>query len=131
MAGIHAKILAVNIVRFGPDGLLFPEMAVISAVVAIVTWRQVGFRAAARATIGLAILIVGSNAVVFPSPNVVRQLLVASFVIVPSAILLGASRLRWLAARPWTLLLLGPLAFEGSYLALCACAVSLAPKYFL
>jgi hypothetical protein len=51
-------------------------------------------------------------------------------VIVPSAILLGASRLRWLAARPWALHVAGPLAFVGCYTGLCFCALGLAPQYF-
>ena len=38
-------------------------------------------------------------------------------------LLLGASRLRWIAAHPWALIIAGPFAFVGCYVGLCACAV--------
>ena len=65
-----------------------------------------------------------------PRPFLVEAALGASFVIVPSVILLGASRLRWLAARPWALLVAGPLAFVGCYEGLCFGVIGLAPQYF-
>ena len=125
----------MNILRIGPEGLLLVEAAAISILVAIATWRHFGFRAAALVTMTLALAVALWNSTL-ATPDLPHRVLVAlfvvvpsvlllgaSFVIVPSVILLGASRLRWLAARPWALLVAGPLAFVGCYVGLCACAV--------
>jgi hypothetical protein len=44
---------------------------------------------------------------------------VALFVIVPSALLLAASRVRWIAHHAWMLLVAGPLVFVGCYAGIC------------
>ena len=47
------------------------------------------------------------------------ELMVTSFIIVPAAILLGASRVKWLARHAWVLVLLGPIVFVGCYVGIC------------
>ena len=106
------------------------EAAVISGLMAVFTWRHFGFRIAALVTMGLAVLFAAWNVTTYFTPTVPYRLLGASFVIVPSAILLGTSRLRWLTARPWALLVAGPIAFVGCYEGLCFGAFRFAGKYF-
>ena len=119
----------MNLLDIGPRPFLV-EAAVISGLMAVVTWRHFGFRVAALVTMGLAVLFAAWNVTTYSTPTVPYRLLGASFVIVPSVILLGASRLRWLAARPWALLVAGPLAFVGCYEGLCFGVIGLAPQYF-
>jgi len=128
MAG-GAKIRAVNFLDLGPRPFLL-EAALISGLMAVLTWRHFGFRTAALVTMGLAVFFAAWNVATYSTPTVPYRLLGASFVIVPSVILLGASRLRWLAARPWALLVAGPLAFVGCYEGLCFGVIGLAPQYF-
>ena len=112
------------------DAWFLAEAVLISGVLAALTWRHLGFRAAALVIMGLAVLFAAWNVMAFSTPTVPYRLLGASFVIVPTTVLLGASRLRWLGSRPWTLLVVGPLAFVGGYQALCYCAFAFARPYF-
>jgi hypothetical protein len=112
------------------DAWFLAEAVLISGILAALTWRHLGFRAASLVILGLAVFFAAVNALTFATPTLPRQLLVASFVIVPSVLLLGASRLRWLSARPWALLVAGPLAFVGCYTGLCYCAFRFAEPYF-
>jgi hypothetical protein len=48
-----------------------------------------------------------------------RQMVRASFIVVPSAVLLGASRVGWLARHAWLVVALGPIAFVGCYVGIC------------
>jgi uncharacterized membrane protein YgdD (TMEM256/DUF423 family) len=106
------------LLRIGPAGLLLIWAAIVSVVVALLSWRRVGLTAAAVATLAAALAIAAWQAyAVEVRPG--HQLIVASFVIVPSLLLLGASRLSWLARRAWVLLILGPILFVGSYVCVC------------
>ena len=106
------------LLRIGPAGLLLIWAAIVSVVVALLSWRRVGLTAAAVATLAAALAIAAWQAyAVEVRPG--HQLIVASFVIVPSLLLLGASRLSWLARRAWVLLILGPILFAGSYVCVC------------
>jgi hypothetical protein len=51
--------------------------------------------------------------------DIVGQLVRASFIVVPSVVLLFASRVMWLAQRAWLLLVAGPVAFIGCYAGIC------------
>ena len=109
------------LLRIGPEGLLLVWAAIVSVVVALLSWRKVGLTAAAVSTLAAALAIAAWQAyAVEVRPG--HQLLVASFVIVPSTLLLGASRLNWLARRAWVLLILGPILFVGSFIGVCVCA---------
>jgi uncharacterized membrane protein YgdD (TMEM256/DUF423 family) len=111
----------MSLLRVGPEGLLLVWAVIVSVVVALLSWRKVGLTAAAVATLATALAIAAwQTYAVEVRPG--HQLLVASFVIVPSALLLGASRLSWLARRAWVLLILGPILFAGSYVGVCVCA---------
>ena len=52
-------------------------------------------------------------------PDSSHPVLAGLFVIVPSALLLGASRVRWMAHHAWMLLLVGPFVFIGCYVGIC------------
>ena len=106
------------ILNVGPDGLILVEALIVSALVAVLAWRRVGLTGAAIATAVAALALVVWQAL-FGSTTPGRELIVASFVIVPSALLLGASRLRWIASHAWVLLLVGPVAFVGCYVGIC------------
>jgi hypothetical protein len=47
------------------------------------------------------------------------EVMAASFILVPAAVLLGASRVSWLARHAWVLVLLGPFVFVGCYVGVC------------
>ena len=49
-----------------------------------------------------------------------HPIVAASFIVVPSVLLLGVSRLTWLARRAWLMLLIGPVSFVGCYCGICA-----------
>jgi hypothetical protein len=49
----------------------------------------------------------------------------ASFIVVPSALLLGASRVNWLARHAWLFVLLGPAVFYGCITGLCVAYIHL------
>jgi hypothetical protein len=56
------------------------------------------------------------------STSPAHRLLATSFILVPSVLLFGASRLNWLTRRPWLLLLVGPIVFVGCFVGICECA---------
>ena len=115
----------MDMLRMGPDGQLLLQAVLLSALIALLTWRRVSPTRGLLATIAgvLAVVAWQSFALEFSTPG--RHYLVASFVMVPTTVLLGASRAAWLARRAWLLLLLGPVAFAGCYVGLCYCAVEL------
>jgi hypothetical protein len=59
------------------------------------------------------------------STSPAHRLLATSFILVPSVLLFGASRLNWLTRRPWLLLLVGPIVFVGCFVGICECAYRL------
>ena len=59
------------------------------------------------------------------STSPTHQLVATSFILVPSALLFGASRLTFLTRRPWVLLLLGPVVFVACFVGICECAARL------
>ena len=60
-----------------------------------------------------------------PENRPAHRLIATSFILVPSAVLLGASRLNWLARRPWLLMLLGPVLFVACFGGICTLAFRL------
>jgi hypothetical protein len=114
------------ILNIGPDGLILVEALIVSAIIALLAWRRVGLSRAAAVTAVVALLLVllqawydARHADQVAPLTLVRQLIVALFTIVPSALLLGASRLRWLARHAWVLLLVGPIVFVGCFVGIC------------
>jgi hypothetical protein len=102
--------------RIGPDGLLLVQALVVSILVASLAWRRVAFSAAAISTAAVA---VACGLWLAWLPGTSHPVLVALFVIVPSALLLGASRVHWIAQRAWMLVLVGPVLFVGCYVGIC------------
>jgi hypothetical protein len=107
--------------RIGPEGLLLVHGLMISALLAFLSWRGVSLGRAGTATMLVALAIVAWQYWAFRD-EVNHPMLTMLFVVVPSAILLGASRANWLARRAWVLLLLGPIAFVVCYVGICECA---------
>ena len=106
----------MDVFRLGPDGLLLVQALIVSIVVAALAWRRVAFSTAAILT---ALVAVGCAAWLALSPDTTRPVLVGLFVLVPSALLLGASRVRWIAHHAWVLALAGPIVFAGCYVGIC------------
>jgi hypothetical protein len=106
----------MTIFRIGPDGLLLVQAVIVSILVAALAWRRVGFSAAAILT---AVVAIGGAIWLAQLPDTTHPVLVGLFVLVPSALLLGASRMRWIAHHAWMLVLVGPIVFVGCYAGIC------------
>jgi hypothetical protein len=116
----------MTLFNVGPDGLILVAALIVSATIALLAWRRVGLRPAAAVTAVVALALVSLQAwydASHPEQGASRtltvHLIVAMFTIVPSALLLGASRLRWLARHSWVLLLVGPVLFVGCFVGIC------------
>ncbi len=104
-------------------GLMLVWAVIVSAVLTVSAWRRFGILTAATVTLAVALgLVVWQALALGPLMRPGSQLIASSFVIVPSVILLGVSRLNWLARRSWLLLLIGPIAFYLGYAGTCICA---------
>jgi hypothetical protein len=108
----------------GPDGLLLVWGVIVSVAVALLAWRRVGLRAAALFTAVVTLLLV-VWLLRLESTSPAHRLVATSFILVPSAVLFGASRLTLLTRRPWVLLLLGPVVFVACFVGICECAARL------
>ena len=93
------------IFRLGPDGLLLVQALLVSIVVAALAWRRV---APSDATISTAVVAIACGIWLALLSDTTYPVLAFLFVIVPSALLFGASRVRWVAHHSWALLLAGP-----------------------
>jgi hypothetical protein len=105
--------------RIGPEGLLLIWGLIVSVLVAVLAWRHVSLTTAGITTLVVAVALVVWQFVVIDRRSVGIELMAASFILVPSAILVGASRVNWLARHAWVLVLIGPLAFVGCYVGAC------------
>jgi hypothetical protein len=102
--------------KVGPDGLLLVQALLVSIVVAALAWRRVALSAAAIST---AVVAIACGVWLARLPDTSHPVLVGLFVIVPSALLLGASRVRWIAHHAWMLVIVGPFVFFGCYVGIC------------
>jgi|ERR1700730_8710334 hypothetical protein len=108
----------MSLFRIGPDGLLVVEALIVSLLIAVLAWRRVGLKGAAILTaIAAGALLVWQQTISPSTPG--HQLIVASFTIVPSALLLGASRLRWFERHAWVMILAGPIMFIACFVGIC------------
>jgi hypothetical protein len=111
----------------GPDGLILVWGVIVSVAVALLTWRRVGLKAAALlmggVTLGLVVWLLWLLRL--ESTNLIHRLVATSFILVPSALLFGASRLTFATRRPWVLILLGPVVFVVCFVGICDCAYRL------
>jgi hypothetical protein len=112
------------ILNIGPDGLILVEALIVSALIALLAWRRVGLAAGIPVTLAVAIaLAIWQATSPDAAPDLRHRIVAASFVIVPSALLLGASRLRWMARHAWVFVLVGPIVFVGCYVGICELCV--------
>jgi hypothetical protein len=112
---MNALILA----RLGPEGLLLVWASILSVLVAVLAWRRASLRLAGISTIVVALALVVWQFLAIERRSAGIELMAASFIIVPAALLLGASRVNWLARHAWVLVLLGPIVFVGCYVGIC------------
>src|SRR6478752_1659961 len=101
--------------RLGPEGLLFVWALILSVLVAALARRRATLTAAAISTLAVALALVVWQFLVIGRRDVGIEVMAASFILVPAAVLLGASRVSWLARHAWVLVLLGPFVFVGCY----------------
>jgi hypothetical protein len=121
---MSALAIFPNIVDIGPGGLLLGEALIVSALVAVLAWRRVSLAVGIPATlIAATVLAIWQALLPGTNPDLRVRIVAASFVIVPSLMLLGASRLRALARHAWLFLLIGPVVFVGCYVGICELCV--------
>ena len=110
----------------GPDGFLLIEALLVSVFVAVLAWRRVDLVAGISATAILALAVVAFNyRSIHSTPGINYRIVTSLFVLVPTALLLGASRLRWIARHAWVLVLAGPIVFVGCYAGICGLCVKI------
>jgi hypothetical protein len=113
--------MVMSLLGVGPEDPLLVWAVVVSLVVALLTWRRAGLTMSLLTTLAVALPIAAWEMFGLDPTSFGHQLLRASFVVVPSAVLLGVSRLSWLARRAWVLLLVGPILFVGCFRGICEC----------
>jgi len=114
----------MSIFNIGPDGLLVIEALLVSVLLAVLAWRRAGLAAGISATaIAVLAFVVFNSASPNATPGLNYRIVTALFIVVPSALLLGASRLQWIAKHAWLLVLAGPILFVGCYVGICELCV--------
>ena len=108
-----------TILNIGPEGLLLVWGLIVSVLVAVLAWRRVSLTTAGITTLVVALALVVWQFVVIDRRSVGIELMAASFIVIPAALLLGMSRVNWLARHAWLLVLLGPIVFGGCYVGIC------------
>ena len=103
----------------GPDGLILIWALIVSLLVALLAWRRVNLKTAGITTLVVAVALVVWQFLAIERRSAGIELMTASFIVVPAALLLGASRVKWLARHAWVLVLLGPIVFVGCYVGIC------------
>ena len=107
------------ILRVGPDGMVMVYALIVSVIVALLSWRRVSLARAGTAILAAAVALAIVQYFALDPADVFRQLVRASFIVVPSVVLLAASRVNWLAQREWLFVFLGPVAFGACYAGIC------------
>jgi hypothetical protein len=105
--------------RVGPESLLLVWALILSVLVAALAWRRARLATAGITTLVVALALVAWQFLAIDRRSVGVELMAASFILVPAALLLGASRVNWLARHAWVLVLIGPIAFVGCYVGIC------------
>ena len=109
----------MSILRIGPDGMVIVYALIMSVIVAVLSWRRVTLARAITVIMAAAIALTILQYFTLDPADLFRQLVRASFIVVPSSLLLAASRVNWLAQRAWLFILVGPIAFVGCYVGIC------------
>src|SRR5262245_10582520 len=114
----------MSIFNIGPDGFLLIESVLVSVIVAVLAWRRAGVAAGISAMVVVVAALVAFNATSLnATPGLNYRIVTSLFIVVPSALLLGASRLQWIAKHAWVLVLAGPILFVGCYVGICELCV--------
>jgi hypothetical protein len=95
----------------------------VSIIVAVVSRRRIALSRSAMIIVGLAIVLAGLQYATLDPAGLTLQMLRAAFIVVPSVMLLGMSRVTWLARHAWVFVLIGPVTFVGCYVGLCELCV--------
>jgi hypothetical protein len=114
-----SEVIMTILTTVGPEGLLLVWALILSVLVAVLAWRRASLRIAGISTLLVTLALVVWQFFAMDRRSVGIELLAASFIIVPAALLFGASRVNWLARRAWVLVLLGPIVFVGCYVGIC------------
>src|SRR5262245_26559924 len=112
----------------GPDSQLLLYALVVSTLVIALVKLRVKPSVSVVITMVVALLMVGVMLFQLERAAWPHQLLRASFIIVPSLIVVTVSRIRWLSRHAWVLLAIGPVAFVTSYI--CICTIVYGPPHF-
>lgn len=108
----------------GAEGRFLIEALAVSLLIAVLAWRRAGLTAGILATAVAAVALVVANAMSpDASPGLNFAIVRTLFIVVPTALLLGASRRQWIARHAWVLVLLGPILFVGCYVGICELCV--------
>ena|SRR5579862_2083011 len=107
------------LLHVGPEGLILIWALIVSALVAVLAWRRTSPTRAGIATLVVALALVVWQLFEVEWTSVGTAVMGASFILVPAALLLGVSRVNWIARHAWLLVLLGPFAFVGCYVGIC------------
>ena len=111
--------------NIGPDGMFLTYAVVVSIFLAVLVWRRIGFAGTGSAVMAAAVALATVQVFMLDPADPIRQMVRASFIVVPSALLLGASRVSWLARHAWLFVLLGPVVFVGCYAGICETCIHL------
>ena len=109
--------------NLGPDGMFIVYALVVSVALAGLRWLRVGIRRAAVLVLAVAAALALVQYISVESADVPRQLVRASFILVPTLLLVAVAQVAWLASRAWALLVLGPVLFVGCYVGICELCV--------
>jgi hypothetical protein len=109
----------MKLLFLGPEGLLLAWALILSVLVAVLAWRRATLSTAGMTTLVVTLALVVWQYFAIERRSVGIEMLTASFIIVPAAVLLSASRVKWLARHAWVLVLLGPIVFVGCYVGIC------------
>ena len=105
--------------RVGPEGLLLIWALILSVLVAVLAWRRASLTTAGITTLVVAFALVLWQFLAIDRRSVGIELMAASFILAPALVLLGMSRVNWVARHAWLLVLLGPIVFGGCYVGIC------------
>jgi len=105
--------------RFDPESVLLVWALILSVLVAVLAGRRVTLATAGISTLVVALALVVWQFLAIERRAIGIELMAASFILVPAAAMLGASRINWLARHASALVLLGPVLFFGGYVGIC------------
>ena len=114
----------MSLFNIGPDGVFLVAALIVSVLVAVLAWRRVDLSAGITAVVATVVaLALWQARSPYATPDLNHRIVTAAFIVVPSALLLGVSRIKWLARHAWILVIAGPVLFVGCYIGICELCV--------